>query len=72
MATNEQTQSRPSDSVLPPGLLDERVRELVAEAAERLAPIDRWVRTTARDRPLVALAAAVTAGYLVGRLFRRA
>jgi hypothetical protein len=49
----------------------DRAQVLAAQVKERLAPIDTWVRTLAREQPLLALAGAIGVGYLLGRLIRR-
>lgn len=51
--------------------VDEPADDLISRAKERIAPVDQWVRTLARERPLLALAGALGIGYLVGRLIRR-
>ena len=50
----------------------ERAEELAAHLKERVAPVDHWVRTMARQQPLLVLAGAIGIGYFVGRLLRRA
>lgn len=49
----------------------ERAQEIVARVKEGLAPVDEWIRTLARERPVVALAGALGIGYLLGRVIRR-
>jgi ElaB/YqjD/DUF883 family membrane-anchored ribosome-binding protein len=51
--------------------LRERAQELSTQIKQRIEPVDTWVRTLARERPLVALAGALGIGYLIGRLIRR-
>ena len=51
--------------------LQERAEEVAAQLKDRLAPVDHWIRTMARERPLLTLAAALGAGYLLGRAIRR-
>src|SRR5206468_2487922 len=45
--------------------------DVLVRLKERIAPVDQWVRTLVRERPLLALAGALGIGYLVGRLVRR-
>ena len=49
----------------------EAADEVIGRVKEKLAPIDQWIRTLAREQPMVALAGAVGVGYLIGRLIRR-
>jgi hypothetical protein len=51
--------------------LRERARAMAEGVRERFAPVDTWIRTQARERPLLALAGAIGIGYLLGRLIRR-
>jgi hypothetical protein len=51
--------------------LRERAEEVVERVKRTMAPVDEWIRTLAREQPMVALAGAVGIGYLVGRLIRR-
>jgi ElaB/YqjD/DUF883 family membrane-anchored ribosome-binding protein len=51
--------------------LQDRAEEMAARIREKVAPVDQWVRTLARERPLLVLAGALGIGYLVGRLLRR-
>jgi ElaB/YqjD/DUF883 family membrane-anchored ribosome-binding protein len=51
--------------------LRERAETLAWQVKQRMEPVDAWVRTLVRERPLVALAGALGIGYLVGRLIRR-
>jgi hypothetical protein len=55
----------------PSSPLAERAQALVSQVKQRMEPVDAWIRTLARERPLVALAGALGIGYLVGRLIRR-
>jgi hypothetical protein len=41
------------------------------QVKSRLAPVDKWVRQVATDKPMVAIGCAVGLGYIVGRIFRR-
>lgn len=45
--------------------------DVVAQIKERVAPIDQWIRTFAREQPILALATAIGIGYLAGRLIRK-
>jgi ElaB/YqjD/DUF883 family membrane-anchored ribosome-binding protein len=49
----------------------ERGGKLAVRARNRLAPVDEWIRTQARERPFLVLGGALGAGYLIGRLLRR-
>ena len=51
--------------------LQERAEAWAEEMKERFEPVDTWIRTTTRERPLLALAGAVGIGYFLGRLLRR-
>ena len=51
--------------------LQERAEQVAAQLKEKLAPVDNWIRTVARERPLLLLAGALGTGYLIGRLIRR-
>jgi hypothetical protein len=46
------------------------VEPLVARLKDGLQPIDKWVRATARENPVLLLAGAVGVGYLLARLLR--
>lgn len=47
------------------------VSERVREMPDRLAALDRQVQSVASERPLLALAAALAAGFVLGRLLSR-
>lgn len=51
----------------------QKLRERVGEMklAERVSELDARTREAVEARPLVAIAAALTAGYLLGRLLAR-
>ncbi len=49
----------------------ERLRATWDQTRTQLQDADRWARELARERPLVALAAIVVAGYCIGRLVAR-
>lgn len=48
----------------------ESANEALDDAKERLSDLDTQVRSFVRERPLVAVGAAIAAGFLVGRLFK--
>ena len=48
-----------------------RALEMLSQATERFEPIDAFVRSTAKQRPFLALAGVLGASYLLGRLIRR-
>ena len=50
--------------------IEDRVQPLLARLKDGLAPLDRWLRAAARDNPVLLLAGAVGAGYLLARLLR--
>lgn len=60
----------PGDAV-PPEVGADDLQVRLSELRETLAHADVTVRTFVRDHPVLSVAGAVAAGYLVGRLFRR-
>lgn len=66
MTNHEVTNDPPN-----PGSNGEPAEDAVSRLKGRIAPVDHWVRTLARERPFLALAGALGIGYLVGRLIRR-
>lgn len=48
----------------------ETANETLEDVKERFQDVDVQVRKFVRERPLVAVGAAVAAGFLVGRLFK--
>ncbi len=55
----------------PPDETADELQVRLSELRETLAHADVTVRTFVRDHPVMSVAGAVAAGYLVGRLFRR-
>ncbi len=49
----------------------EELRAKWDQTRTQLQDVDRWARQRARDRPFVALAAVIVAGYCIGRLVAR-
>ncbi len=49
----------------------EQAEALLTRVKDGLAPVDEWVRSTARENPVLLLAGALGAGYLLARLLRR-
>lgn len=49
----------------------ERASEIGAEVSSEIERLDRELRAFVKERPVLALASAVAAGYVLGRLFRR-
>ena len=47
------------------------VEEAQKQAAEFIGEIDDWLRTIVRERPFATVAAAVAAGFVVGRILSR-
>jgi ABC-type hemin transport system substrate-binding protein len=62
------TESTTTDQV---AHVKEQAEAFFHRAKERLKPVDDWIRTTARERPVLLLAGAFGIGYLVARLLRR-
>ena len=52
------------------GRVKEQAQEILGQVKDRLEPADRWVRTMAKERPVLLLAGALGVGYLVARLLR--
>ena len=67
----DKTDTKQKETHLVVGVLGERAQEVVDRVKQHLAPVDSWIRTMARERPLLTLAGAAGLGYLVGRLIRR-
>ena len=67
---NTRTIDAPVHEVVEP--LRQRAEDVLQQAKQKAAPIDAWLRTLARDQPVLALAGAVGVGFLLGRLVRRA
>ncbi len=49
----------------------EPLRARWEQGRAQLRDADRWARELARERPFVALAAVIVAGYCIGRLVAR-
>ena len=49
----------------------DQAREAVSTAQKKLAPVDKWVRTTAREHPYAVISATVGTGFMAGFLTRR-
>jgi len=45
--------------------------EIENEPSDTLARVDKEVRAFVKERPVLALLGAITAGYLIGRVLRR-
>jgi ElaB/YqjD/DUF883 family membrane-anchored ribosome-binding protein len=52
------------------GIAD-RIQDKMVQASDKLAVADHTIRKFARERPITAVLAAVTVGYLVGRVLSR-
>jgi len=50
--------------------VEDRAQPLLARLKDGLAPLDQWVRTAAKENPVLLLAGAVGVGYLLARLLR--
>lgn len=59
----------PDDSATSTGNTPEEV--LARELKERVRAYDQQLRSVVAEHPVAALAAAVAAGWLLGRMFRR-
>ncbi|MDP2342527.1 MAG: hypothetical protein Q8O67_16340 [Deltaproteobacteria bacterium] len=53
------------------GLAVPRIGELLASAGDGVASADRSIRQFVKDKPVVAVAVAVAAGLIIGRLISR-
>lgn len=51
--------------------ITDRIQDKMVQASDKLAVADHTVRKFARERPITAVLAAVTVGYLVGRVLSR-
>jgi hypothetical protein len=45
--------------------------EIEGELSDTLARVDKEVRAFVKERPVLALLGAITAGYLIGRVLRQ-
>lgn len=52
------------------GMAD-RIQDKMVQASDKLAVADQSIRKFARERPITAVLAAVTFGYVVGRVLSR-
>jgi ElaB/YqjD/DUF883 family membrane-anchored ribosome-binding protein len=50
---------------------EDQARAAVSTAKKRLAPVDKWVHTTASEHPYAFIGATVGTGFLAGFLTRR-
>lgn len=66
MTTTQKTKADPQVEQV-----KEQTKAIFRGVKERLEPVDQWVRTTSRERPVLLLAGVFGLGYLVGRLLRR-
>lgn len=48
--------------------VQDKARGVLDDTVERLTPIDRWLRSSTRNRPLLMLGGAVGVGLLAGLL----
>ncbi len=53
------------------GTAEKQAGALLAEAKERLAPLDSWVKMTTQEHPYVAVSSAMGVSFLAGFLMRR-
>ena len=53
------------------GTAEKQAGALLAEAKERLAPLDSWVKMTTQEHPYIAVSSAMGVSFLAGFLMRR-
>jgi ElaB/YqjD/DUF883 family membrane-anchored ribosome-binding protein len=46
-------------------------QEAIAQVKDKMESVDKFLRTAARERPLMTLGVALGIGYLIGRLVGR-
>jgi hypothetical protein len=51
--------------------MTDRIQDKMVQASDKLAVADQSIRKFARERPITAVLAAVTIGYVVGRVLSR-